>query len=150
MSYVAGTDFISSTDECRRLARRVVNADFSTDQIQSWQYKYYSYIRTMTDKDDWDEDDREFGSLQIIETELVAAEIIKHYGGPEMIATWMEMKESAQNDLKDIISNMDTEAETSETEVDIGRTDFKGWGLNANADVPNRLTWSSNSSTDNF
>ena len=150
MSYVAGVDFISSTSECRRLARRIVNADFSDDQIKSWQYKYYSYIRTMTDKDDWDSADREFGSLQIIETELVAAEIIKHYGGPELIQTWMEMKESAQNDLKDIISNMDTEADTSETEVDIGRTDFKGWGLNANTDVPNRMTWNSSSDVDNF
>ena len=50
-TYTAGVDFISSTDECRRLARRIVNADFSDDQIKSWQYKYYSYIRTLTDKD---------------------------------------------------------------------------------------------------
>ena len=150
MPYVAGVDFISDTTECRRLARRIVNADFSDDQIEAWQYKYYSYIRTMTDKDDWDSGDREYGSLQIIETELVAAEIIKHFGGPEMISTWMEMKESAQNDLKDIVDNMDTEADTSETEVDIGRTDFKGWGLNANADVPNRMAWSSSVDVENL
>jgi hypothetical protein len=150
MSYIAGLDFISDTTECRRLARRIVNADFTDDQIESWQYKYYSYIRTLTDKDDWDEDDREFGSLQIIETELVAAEIIKHYGGPDYIQVWMDMKESAQSDLKDIVSNMDTEAETSETDVDIGRTSFKGWGLNANTDVPNRMTWNSSSDVENL
>ena len=146
MSYTAGLDFISDTTECRRLARRIVNADFSDEQIESWQYKYYSYIRTLTDKDDWDSADREFGSLQVIETELVAAEIIKHYGGPDYIQVWMDMKESAQNDLKDIVSNMDTE--TSETEFMIDRTDFKGWGLNAGTNPPNRLTWSS-SNTDN-
>ena len=132
-------DFISSTSECRRLARRVVNADFSDDQIESWQHKYYSYISTITDKDDWDSDDREFGALQIIETELVAAEIIKHYGGPDYITVWMDMKASAKDDLKDIVSHMDTE--TGEQEIEIDRTDFKGWGLNAGATAPNRLTW---------
>ena len=149
MTYTQGIDFISDTTECRRLARRIVNADFSDDQIKSWQYKYYSYIRTLTDKDDWDSSDREFGSLQVIETELVAAEIIKHYGGPDQIQIWMDMKESAQNDLKDIISNMDTE--TAETDFLIDRTEFKGWGLNAGASPPNRLEWTNTGdSVENF
>ena len=141
MSYVQGTDFISNTEECRRLARNVVVADFDTDQIKSYQYKHYSTIRTLTDKDDWDSADREFGSLQLVETELTAASIIKHYGNPEdasVVNAWISIKESAMKDLDKIVDNMDTEPETSEVEVDIGRTEYKGWGLNTSLEPPNR------------
>ena len=131
---------ISDTDECIRLARNVVNADFNTTQIQSWQDKVYSYIATVTDKDDWDSSDREFGALQAIETELVAAWIIKHYGDVETIPIWREMKQSAIDDLtgkNGITEHMDTE--TTETEFMIDRTDFKGWGLNSSVSPPDRL-----------
>lgn len=133
---------ISSTDECRRLARNVVTADFSTAQIESYQDKEYSYIATMTDKDDWDSADREFGALQLIETRLVAADIIQHYGDVETIPIWQALREAAISELTDpttgIIDNMDTEVSES-ADIEIDRTDFKGWGKNNSVAPPNRL-----------
>jgi len=131
---------ISDTTECRRLARNVVTADFNDTQIQSFQDKEYSLIATLTDKDDWDSDDREYGALQLIETRLVAADIIQHYGDVETIPIWQAMKQDAMDMLTGeggIIENMDTE--TSETDFLIERTDFKGWGKNTANEPPNRL-----------
>ena len=131
---------ISDTTECRRLARNVVTADFSDAQIISYQDKEYSFIATMTDKDDWDSLDREYGALQLIETRLVAADIIQHYGDVETIPIWQAMRNDAIMLLTGpggITENMDTE--TSETEFLIDRTDFKGWGKNTSNESPNRL-----------
>ncbi len=131
---------ISDTTECRRLARNVVTADFNDDQIKSFQDKEYSFIATMTDKDDWAITDREYGALQLIETRLVAADIIAHYGDTETIPIWQAMRNDAMMLLVGkggIVENMDTE--TSETEFLIERTDYKGWGLDSANEPPNRL-----------
>ena len=131
---------ISDTTECRRLARNVVTADFSDAQIISYQDKEYSFIATMTDKDDWDSLDREYGALQSVETRLVAADLIAHYGDVETIPIWQAMRADALNLLNGaggIVDNMDTE--TGETEFLIDRTEFKGWGKNTAVDKPNRL-----------
>lgn len=139
MPYVQGTDFISDTVECRRQARNVVTADFSDDQIKSWQYKHYSTIRTLTDKDDWDSGDREFGSLQGVEIGLTVASIIKHYGDAETTPIWQAMKLDAMNDLAILVKNMDTEVASEEIEFQINKTDPKGWGLNSSVLAPDRL-----------
>jgi hypothetical protein len=132
--------YISDTTECRRLARNVVTADFSDAQIISYQTKEYSFIATMTDKDDWDSGDREFGALQLVETRLVAADLIQHYGDTETIPIWTAMRADAISLLTGtggITENMDTE--TSETEFLIARTEFKGWGKNTANEPPDRL-----------
>jgi len=131
---------ISDTTECRRLARNVVTADFSDAQIISYQDKEYSFIATMTDKDDWDSLDREYGALQLVETRLVAADLIAHYGDVETIPIWQAMRADALNLLNGdggIVDNMDTD--TGETEFLIDRTEFKGWGKNTANDPPDRL-----------
>ena len=131
---------ISDTTECRRLARNVVTADFNDTQIESFQDKEYSYIATVTNKDDWDSGDREYGALQLIETRLVAADIIQHYGDIETIGIWQSMIASALEELTGehgIVENMDTE--TTEAEFEIDRTEFKGWGKNTALEPPNRL-----------
>ena len=130
----------SDTTECRRLARNVVTADFSDAQIISYQDKEYSFIRTMTDKDDWDSADREFGSLQLVETRLVAADLIQHYGDTETIPIWQAMRADAIALLSGaggIVDNMDTD--TGETEFLIDRTEFKGWGKDTANAPPDRL-----------
>ena len=130
---------ISDTIECRRLARNVVTADFSDVQIQSFQDKEYSFIATMTDKDDWDSLDREYGALQLIETRLVAADIIAHYGDVETIPIWQAMRNDAMMLLTGpggVVENMDTE--TAESEFLIDSTDFKGWGKNSAVEWPDR------------
>jgi len=134
---------ISDTDECRRLARNVINADFSDTQIESYQDKRYSQIATLTDKDDWDSADREFGILQLIETKLVASDIIEHYGDVSTIPIWQSMRASAMMDLSGqgtgsgIIDNLDTPTESAEFAAE--HTEFKGWGKNESVEPPNRL-----------
>jgi len=141
-------DYLSDTTECRRLARNVVTDDFDSNQIISYQQKEYSYIATMTDKDDWTSTDREYGALQLIETRLVAADIIQHYGDVETIPMWQAMRDDAKTELQMVIDNMDTE--TSETDFLVDRTDFKGWGLNSSLTPPNRLLTSNIDDTESF
>ena len=138
MSYTAGVDYISITAEVRELARSVIVADFSNDEIIRYQYMRYSGIRTDTDKDDWDANDREFGKLQLIETKLAASDIIEHYGTVNDIALWQAMRESALAELKELVDNMDTG--TGKESGSILETDYKSWNLNELVSPPNRLT----------
>jgi hypothetical protein len=136
--YVSGTDYISITAEVRELAHSVVSADFTDDEIIRFQYMRYSGIRTDTDKDDWDANDREFGKLQLIETKLAASDIIEHYGTVNDIALWQAMRESALSELKELVGNMDTS--TGEESGSILETDYKSWNLNELVEPPNRLS----------
>lgn len=136
--YVSGTDYISITAEVRELARSVIVADFTDDEIIRFQYMRYSGIRTDTDKDDWDSGDREFGKLQLIETKLAASDIIEHYGTVNDIALWQAMRESALAELKELVGNMDTS--TGEESGKILETDYKSWNLNELVSPPNRLS----------
>lgn len=143
MSYVSGTDYISVTEECRQLARSVLNTlpDFTDDEIVRYQYMRYSQIRTATKKDDWDNQDREFGALQRIETELVASDIIEHYGTANDIAIWKAMRESGFMELKETVANMGTA--TGDVSSLIQVSDYKSWNLNSNVRPPNRLRYPS-------
>lgn len=139
MVYVQFTDFISDTTEVRRLARNVITADFTDDQIKSYQYKVYSIIRTETDKDDWIVTDREFGGLQLIET-IIAANLIKmHYGdgSSESNAAAQAEIDAAYKELDAIIENLDSGAGTESGSI--LETDYKSWNLNTDIEPPNRL-----------
>ena len=136
--YVFGTDYISITAEVDKLARSVVNVDFTTDQVIRFQYMRYSGIRTVTDRDLWIPTDREFGKLQLIETKLAASDLIEHYGTVNDIPMWQAMRESALSELKDLVDNMDTG--TGEESGSILETDYKSWNLNDQISPPNRLT----------
>ena len=138
-TYVFGTDFISVTDEVRRLARNRIPEDFTDAEIQSYQYKVYSIIRTLTDKDDWDTLDREYGALQLIETSLAAEMIKKHFAitGDEA-ATADSNILSWYLSLEKIVNNMDTT--TGAASGLILETDYKSWLLNTDVPPPNRLT----------
>ena len=140
MAYVSGIDYISVTAEVRELARSVVNTsvDFTDAEIIRYQYMRYSQIRTITDKDDWDSLDREFGSLQLVETVLTAVSILQHYGSPNDIPVWQAMEASAMLELTKIVDNM--EATTGGAESgNILETDYKSWNLNDDVMPPNRL-----------
>src|ERR1043165_5140275 len=110
MVYTQGIDCMSDTTEVERLARNVVvPADFTTDQVKSYQYKVYSLIRTLTNKDDWDSLDREYGALQLIETELAAEMIKKHYGDMEQVAAADAAITALLAQLGTITENLDTD-----------------------------------------
>jgi hypothetical protein len=136
LSYVQGIDYISITAEVRELARSVVTADFTPDEIIRYQYMRYSQIRTMTQKDDWTAQDREFGSLQLIETKLAASDIMEHYGTPQDIGLWQAIRESALMELKQTIDYMTTSSvDVSGTIIE---TPYKSWNLNPDAPIPTR------------
>jgi hypothetical protein len=138
MSYVQGTDFLSLTAEVRELARSVVTADFSDDEIKHYQYMRYSQIRTLTDKDDWDTLDREYGTLQLVETKLAASDIIEHYGDVNSIPIWQAMRAAALADLTATVENLETP--TGEASSSILTTEYKSWILNSAVAPPNRLS----------
>jgi hypothetical protein len=139
MVYTQGLDFISDTTEVERLSRNViVPADWTTDQVKSYQYKVYSLIRTITNKDDWANTDREYGVLQLIETELAAEMIKKHYGDINDGATVDQAISSLMAELNIVVNNMDT-ATTGATDT-ILETDYKSWNLNELIPPPNRLS----------
>lgn len=140
MAYVQGIDYISITAEVRELARSVVNTsvDFTDAEIIRYQYMRYSQIRTITDKDDWDSLDREFGSLQLVETVLTAVSILQHYGSPNDIPVWQAMEASAMLELTKIVDNMETATGGAES-GNILETDYKSWNLNDDVMPPNRL-----------
>ena len=138
MSYIQGTDFISSTTEVRKLARSVITADFSDDQIKAYQYKVYSIIRTMTDKDDWNSTNREFGALQLIETEMAAEMIRKHYGkNSEAVGAAEANISSLFGELKIIVDNLDTTISVAGGGK-IRKTSYKSWNLNTEVEIPRR------------
>jgi hypothetical protein len=136
MSYVQGIDFISLTAEVRELARSVIVAEFTDDEIKRYQYMRYSQIRTLTDKDNWLPTDREYGALQLIETKLAASDIMEHYGTAQDIPIWQAMRDSATLGLTNTIANLDTAISSSGI---ITETSYKSWNLNSSVRPPNRL-----------
>lgn len=136
MVYTQFTDFISNTAEVRRLARKVVTTDFTDDEIKSYQYKVYSLIRTLTDKDDWDDQDREFGAFQLFETEIAAELIKQHYGNPQQAESAAASLMALWEEMQKLIDNIDTPI--AGTTSRIRRTDFKSWNLNDLIAIPRR------------
>jgi hypothetical protein len=136
LSYISGVDFISSTDEVRRLARKAVVGDFTDPEIESYQYKVYSLIRTMTDKDDWDPLDREYGAFQLFETEIAAELIKQHYGTAQQSAAAETSLSSLFAEMQKLIDNIDTTIISSTSRI--RHTPYKSWNLNPDVPVPRR------------
>ena len=135
MVFVAGTDYICIISEVRRLARNVLTADFTDEQIESYAYKAYSIITTITGKSDWSSENIEFGALQGINTDIAADWIKSHFGKTqEERAYGKSGMEDSMNALKLIVDNMDTPTESAEFEV--AKTSRKSWNLNPNVPVP--------------
>ena len=150
MSYVQGTDFISDTTEVRRLARRVLPADFTDDQIKVYQYEVYSGIRTLSDKDDWDSGDREFGAYQLAEKEIAALELRKHFTQDEAAIESIDRSiDAAWARLRlNVVGEGDTE--TGAGTGSVLSTQYKSWNLNSGVAPPNRLVRTDLSETETF
>jgi hypothetical protein len=138
MVLVQGIDYIADVEEVKRLARNKIPADFSDDQIKSYQQKVYSVIQTMTNKEDWATTDVEYGALQLIEIEVTAAIIQKHYGRTdEERGAAQSIINSTLGQLENFVENIDTVISAEGT---ITATQFKSWNLNSSVAAPNRLT----------
>jgi hypothetical protein len=112
--------FISDTALVRRLARNVVNQDFTDAQIIFEQKAAYAKIGTATGKFDWSNTnpppngDPRFANVAKIEEQLAAKYILEHYGAgtPEEL-NWIAYWDTQVKDgLKEIIEEgVDVEAD---------------------------------------
>lgn len=133
--YFYPTDFISDTAAVIRQARNVPAADLSTENVESFEYQAYSFIRTITNKDDWATTDREYGAIQRINVDLAVAYIRKHFGRTsEVYAQGETSEQQCIDQLKIIVDNSDTPTEG--TEFEVAKTSRKSWNLNPNVPVP--------------
>jgi hypothetical protein len=127
-------DFISDTAAVIKQARNVLPADFTTENVESFEYQAYSFIRTLLNKDDWAPTDREFGAIQRINVDLAVAYIRKHYGKGDVYEQGRTGELSCIEQLKIISDNLDTV--TGEEAFTIARTPKKSWNLNPDVPVP--------------
>lgn len=132
--YFYPTDFISDTAAVIKQARNIVGADFSTENIETFEYQAYSFIRLFTNKDNWAPTDREYGALQRINVDLAVAYIRRHYGKDDVYERGRSGEELCIKQLKIIVDNMDTA--TGYEDFAIARTAYKSWNLNPAVDVP--------------
>jgi hypothetical protein len=141
--FTQGTDFISDTEECRRLARNIVQGDFTDEQIEPWQVSNYSVICSLTGISNWSTSDIQFYALKGIETRLTAADLHMHYGdgSTESIATAQQMKDAAMAELTALItaSGLGTGATSAVgANMIVGQTPYKSWNLNGDVQIPRR------------
>lgn len=143
MSFVQGIDYLSEASECRRLARNVVDGDFTNEQIVPWQVYNYSLIASLTGKSDWAVTDVQYYALKGIETELVAADLDMHYGDGSSAATdaALTKKDAAMAELNTLITatglGIGTEAAVGANMI-VKQTPYKSWNLNPDAEIPRR------------
>lgn len=132
--YFYPTDFISDTNAVIKQARNVLPADFTIENVESFEYQAYSFIRTILNKDDWAETDREFGAVQRINVDLAVAYIRKHYGKDDVYERGATSEASCIAQLKLIFENLDTP--TGEEDLAIAKTPRRGWNVNPDVPVP--------------
>lgn len=143
MSFVQGEDFLSDTEECRRLARSVVDGDFIDEQIVPWQVYNFSIIASLTGKSNWAITDVQYYALKGIETELVAADLDMHYGDGSSASTDASQirKAAALAELDKLITatglGIGTEAAVGANMAAI-QTSYKSWNLNLDAEIPRK------------
>jgi hypothetical protein len=132
--YFYPTDFISGTGAVIKQARNVLPADFTTQNIEEFEYQAYSLIRTILNKDDWASTDREFGAIQRINVDLAVAYIRKHYGKTDEYERGAASETRCIQELHDIEDNLDTP--TGEEDLAIAKTPRRGWNVNPDVPVP--------------
>ena len=133
--YFYPTGFISDTAAVIKQARNVLPVDFTTENVESFEYQAYSFIRTILNKDNWAPTDREFGAIQRINTDLAVAYINKHYGKTQEVYQRGESTEqSCIEALKILADNIDTP--TGEEDFAIAKTSRRLWNVNPDVPVP--------------
>ena len=95
-------EFISDTDEVRRLARSVPTNDFDNDQIILQQKAAYSGIQIDTHHEEWVSTDPGFYKIQKIEQQYAAAYVLEYYGNgtAEELNMIVALRTAADADIK--------------------------------------------------
>jgi len=147
-------EFISVTAEVRRMARNVVPADFSTEQIEPYQKRAFSFINMECERSGdpkWDTDEVAYGSAVMCETLIAAVFLLNHEtgGGSELPAIqqlWDEAKlllygdpENGQGGLVNNASGSSGGGGGSASQ-EIELVPFRDWHNNLSVPVPNKLT----------
>jgi len=136
--YFYPTDFISDTAAVIKQARNVFissgGVDFTTQNIETFEYQAYSLIRTILNKDDWAPTDREFGAIQRINVDLAVAYIRKHYGKGDEYDRGTASETKCIAELNAIADNLDTP--TGDESLLIAKTPRRGWNVNPDVPVP--------------
>jgi len=120
--------YYSVTAECRERARNVLTADFANSEIEEIQTAYKQLIDLKTHRT-WSVSDSEYPLIQLIESWMVAADIIAHYGDnldKELATTMMDR---ASNMLQSIIDESSS-VDVSEPDLEIASTEYKTFPLN--------------------
>lgn len=126
--------YYSSTSECRERARNVLTADFPNTEIEEIQTAYKQLIDLRTHKT-WSASDDEYELIQLIESWLVAADIMAHYGDPTDQDKATIMQDRAYSMLQSIIDESPT-VETSEPDLEIASTEYLTFPLNEDVTNP--------------
>ena len=100
-------DFISDTDEVRRLARSVPTNDFTDPQIELQQKAAYSGISIDTHKSDWSVSDPGFYKIQKIEQQYAAAYVLEYYGNgtAEELNMIASLRAGADADIAKVVAS---------------------------------------------
>lgn len=128
--------FYSNTSDVRERARNVLADEFPNSEIEEIQEAFYTLINIKTHRhapNQWTIADPEFKTIQLIEEQLAAADIKKHYGDDDQKAIGMSEFDQAMALLQTIIDESPTVDIDSAT-LEISRTDYLTHELNN--DVP--------------
>jgi hypothetical protein len=142
-TFEQGTDYISDTEECKRLARNIVAGDFTPEQIVNWQVYNYSMIASLTGKNTWSDADMQFYALKGIETEMTAADLEMHYGDGSTSSTdaAQSRKDAAIAELEKIIvsTGLGTGTESAVGgNMNVGVSPYKSSFLNPDVQIPRK------------
>ena len=135
-------EYVSDTDQVRKLARNVLLTEFSDEQIQEEQKSAFTDIGLATQKYDWDINDLEFPSVQKLEQKLAAKYLIEYYGdgNPDQLH-WMEMwTNDVKEGLMTLSSGMSGASSSDIIAEQIERTTYKSWNLNPSYPYRSRLS----------
>ena len=126
----------SVTAACRKKARKVIRADFTDEQINVIQNQIYSLINGKFHKhtDPFTTNDPDYPGIALIESDLVAAELIKYYGDDMSYPIAQSMQSLATLRLSEMME--DTSEEIGDISDEVEKTEFKSWNKNTDTEIP--------------
>jgi len=137
--------FLSNTAKVRKLARSVVPADFSLEQIEAEQESAASWIDSVlhTSIETWVADPNATAyKLRIKLEQIQAALFVLGYEGADgsEIAGVQNLMDLAKQMMLDLQGTVDTGATSTASADSIERIPWRDWGHNPDIPAPNKMT----------